>query len=316
MKRLLAVSLFALNVSAPAMAADLDREVGLIVSGVVDKWAGIQVIDADSFGDETVFATGTEGLLSIPLGDNLSIQNDAKVEYNDQAFDDVYSSIGARYWFQGAAHLSWRNPSQGLFGVFGGVGTGSYGFPVGGSSDYHFIGGEAQVYLDNITLYGQGGYVDVDGGQSIVPVGSIAPLAPLANFGVEDAIFARGVVRWFMDNGSRLELETTYMNMDVSGYLFESTDVDVISWGARYDFDFGNMPIFGSMPLFIGYRGTLRDGCSGGYLNGSTDITDHTIMIGTSYSFSGTRIEVDRNGATLDTPDFGNMIGCGGGGVG
>lgn len=313
MRKLLVASVLAITVSAPAMAADLDRELGLIVSGVVDKWAGVQVIDAEGYGDETVFANGTEGLLSIPLGENLSIQNDAKVEYNDQAFDDVSSSIGARYWFQGAAHLSWRNPSQGLFGVFGGVGTASYGFPVGARTDYNFIGGEAQLYLDNFTLYGQGGYVDVDSGQPFIPLGLITP-TDIRSSAVEDAMFARGVMRWFMDSGSRLELEATYVNMDVNTFI-DTAEVDAFSWGARYDFDFAGVPLFGSMPLFIGYRGTHRDGCSAGFVQSSSDVTDHTFMIGTSYSFSGTRIEVDRSGATLDTPDFGNMLGCGGGGL-
>ena len=46
-------------------------------------------------------------------------------------------------------------------------------------------------------------------------------------------------------------------------------------------------------------------------------------MIGTSYSFSGSPFNIDRNGATLDTPDLGNMSVChgfrgggGGGGMG
>ena len=48
----------------------MDREIGLIVSGVVDKWAGVQFID-DGLNDDTIFASGGEGRLSLPLGSSL-----------------------------------------------------------------------------------------------------------------------------------------------------------------------------------------------------------------------------------------------------
>ncbi len=288
-KALLATSVAVFAFAAPASAADFERELGLIVSGVVDSWAGVQFID-DGFNDDTVFTNGGEGLLSLPLGENMSIQTDVKYEYNTNATDspsdiDVF---GPRFSYQFATHGSWRDPSRGLIGAFGGMGSvdSSLGLlPASFRQDHRFVGGEAQFYIDNITLYGQGGYVDT------------------ANdfFGLDDGFFARGVVRFFPTSDSRIQLEGTYINMDYIDPAFG--DMEAFSVKARYDFTLAGMPVIGDTPIYIGYRGTFRDNCAF-----QEDLDDHTVMVGTSYSFSGDRLTVDRQGATLDTPDF--AIGC------
>ena len=281
-KLILATSVAFAAMTASAQAADLDRELGLIVSGVVDSWAGVQIIDAGPLGDDTVFATGGAGRLSLPLGDNLSIQNDVKYEYSTLANDAIDTTAGPRYSYQGAVHLSWRDPASGLFGAFGGMGTSNFG-PIG-STNHRFVGGEGQIYLDNITFYGQGGYVE------FTP-GDVAPT------GLDDGFFARGVFRWFLTNDSRFQIEGTYLNAD---FNLSGNDYESFSVGARYDFTLAGLPLIGDTALYIGYRGTFRDSC----LRNGAGIDDHTIMVGTSYSFSGDLITVDRQGATLDTPDF------------
>lgn len=290
MKKLLlttSVALFAF--AGPVNAADYEREMGLIVSGVVDSWAGVQFID-DGVEDDTVFTNGGEGLLSLPLGENLSIQTDVKYEYNTNATEspadiDVF---GPRFSYQFAVHASWRDPSRGLFGAFGGMGSNDTSTGLFGSfrQDHRFVGGEAQFYIDNFTLYGQGGYVET--------ANTFA--------GLEDGFFARGVVRYFLTNDSRIQLEGTYINMDY--FSAASGDMESFAVKARYDFVLAGMPVIGDTPIYLGYRGTFRDNCR---FDGS-DVDDHTIMVGTSYSFSGDRLTVDRQGATLDTPDF--AIGC------
>lgn len=288
-KVLLATSVAVFALSSPASAADFERELGLIVSGVVDSWAGVQFID-DGTDDDTVFTNGGEGLFSLPLGDNISIQTDVKYEYNTNATEspadiDVF---GPRFSYQFATHGSWRDPSRGLFGAFGGMGSVDSSTGIGASfrENFRFVGGEAQFYVDNFTLYGQGGYVETDN----------------SFFGLDDGFFARGVVRYFPTADSRIQLEGTYINMDYFGPA--AGDIEVFSVKARYDFVLAGMPVIGDTPVYLGYRGTFRDNC---VFDGS-DVDDHTIMVGTSYSFSGDRLTVDRQGATLDTPDF--AIGC------
>ncbi len=288
-KTVLAASAALIAFAAPASAADVDRDIGLIVSGVVDKWAGVQFINEQNNGDDTLFTSGGEGLLSLPLGENFSVQSDVKYEYNENALKapSFAAAWGPRYSFQGAAHLSWRDPSTALFGAFGGAGGNS--FNPGGSYDIRFVGGEAQIYLDSITLYAQGGYVGF--------------VADSGFTSLDDGLFARGVFRWFTAGGSRLQLEGTYADID---YLFNQGNTEWISGKVRYDFSIG-LPIIGDTPLYVAYRGTHRDNCT---FNGGDDVTDHTVMIGTSYSFNGDRKTIDRQGATLDTPDFGNMAVC------
>ncbi|WP_108881126.1 hypothetical protein [Anderseniella sp. Alg231-50] len=290
-KTLLATSVALFAFAGPAGAADFERDLGLIVSGVVDSWAGVQFID-DGTDDDTVFTNGGEGLLSLPLGENISIQSDVKYEYNTYATESAINNdaAGPRFSYQFATHGSWRDPSRGLFGAFGGMGSVDAGILGGGSfrQDHRFVGGEAQIYIDNITLYGQGGYVDT--------------VNDFGGLGLDDGFFARGVVRYFPTSDSRIQLEGTYINIDYVSAL--TGDMETFSVKARYDFLLTGMPVIGDTPIYIGYRGTFRENCS---FDGA-DRDDHTIMVGTSYSFSGDRLTVDRQGATLDTPDF--AIGC------
>ncbi|MEM9471833.1 MAG: hypothetical protein AAGA00_07735 [Pseudomonadota bacterium] len=286
-----------------AHAADMEyqRELGLIVSGVVDKWAGVQFIEGpENFAiigtstDDTVFVTGGEALLSLPAGDNLSIQSDFKYEYNSNALDSLSPGdvIGPEYMFQGAFHLSWRDPTSYLFGFFGGVGESSNGEF---NTSARFVGGEVQFYIDNLTFYAQGGYVD------------FAPQDTpfIGNVGLDDGIFARGVVRWFPTADSRLQLEGTYLNAEYSsGALVSFDDMEAFSVKARYDFTVAGLPILGALPVYVAYRGTFWNGCGESNIFASVDTDDHTVMVGTSYSFSGDKMTVDRQGATVDTPDF------------
>jgi hypothetical protein len=279
---------------ASAQAADLEveREVGLIVSGVVDTWIGAQFLDRGPLSDTTVLATGGEGLLSLPLGDNISLQNDVKYEYNTQANDNLSNSAGPRYSFQFAGHGSWRDPSIGLLGVFGGVGGQNHG--IVGSTEVAFVGGEFQYYMDTITLYGQGGFVDYSETNAFG-----------APYGLDDGYFGRGVLRWFMSDRSRFEVEASYFFTDFAASDYTT---DAFSVSTRYDFTLG-LPIIGETSLYIAWRGTWRSDCFRDVQSSDYDLNDHTIMLGTSYSFSGDRITVDRHGATLDTPDFNH--GCG-----
>ena len=287
-------------VTTPALSADLDyeRQVGLIVSGVVDKWAGVQIIDdlsRPTAQTGTVFINGGEGRLSLPLGANLSIQSDVKYEYNEYALEAPnLVALTPRYSFGGATHLSWRDPSYGLFGIFGGAGSADF---TGVDTYYRFLGGEAQFYANDLTFYAQAGWVDFSSPEMEFDVG-----VPAA----DDGIFARGVVRWFLSPTSRLQLEGSYLSTE---YSMVNSSLDTFSVEAGYDFTLAGMPVIGDTPIFLAYRGTFRDLCSVG-----EDVDDHTFMIGTSYSFSGDMLTVDRQGATLDTPDI-LANGCGGGGA-
>ncbi|WP_108879391.1 hypothetical protein [Anderseniella sp. Alg231-50] len=317
MKNLATISAVAvaLAISAnSATAADYEAQVQqLVVSGVVEKWVGYSFLSGIDNGDndtfdpdhESYFTSGQSGRLSLPLGDMLSLQMDADNEITVNAFrDDTDDDFSHAFGF--GLHLSARDPSRGLFGVFGAFGQGK-GDDNEGRHNFWAVGGEAQFYTDNVTFYLQGGYLDSEGVDVDPDDGP--------KDGLHDAFFVRGVARWFMTPDSRLQGEVAYANGkqdDADGSeIGRPFDMDVIQWGARYDTVISGLPLVGDSAVFIGYRGTHFDtGCCGP--DDSARGTEHTIMAGFSYHFGGqSLLEFDRVGATLDLPTFGRWVAAG-----
>ncbi len=87
-------------------------QLGLIVSGVVDQWAGVQFINEENGPSDAFFANGGEGLLSLPLGTNLSIQSDIKYEYNRYRTRSakLRRSMGAALFVPGRSPLELARP--------------------------------------------------------------------------------------------------------------------------------------------------------------------------------------------------------------
>jgi len=304
MKRLAATSAMALALAISvntAQAADLyvEQVQELVVSGYIDSWIGASFItnaqaqaNRDSDHD-SYMTTGQNGRLSLPLSDVLAIQTDINNEFTGNAFrsnsaDDFSHSVDF------GVHLSARDPSRGLFGVFGAFGQGKGDDDSAGRQNYWAVGGEAQFYTDMATFYVQGGYLD----------------SKDSDFGdrdgLHDAFFVRGVARWFMTPDSRLQGEVSYA--DGGQDDGDPEDMQVIQWGARYDTVISGVPLIGDSAVFVGYRGTYFDNncCSN---LGTGRFTEHTIMAGVSYHFGGmTLLDFDRVGATLDLPTFGRWV--------
>ena len=306
MKKLVATSAMAiaLAVSAnTAQAADMDYEQALrdvVVSGKVESWVGITVVTSvedDADPDEGSYGAAGGGVaLSMPLGNGLAMQMDANWE---RSMDTLGGTVGDDRFsdsFQGAVHLSKRDPSMGLLGVFGGAGQANFEGDAGNSANeaaFAFVGGEAQLYFQDWTLYAQAGAILSEGDDDI-----------LGNTDEgHEAFFVRGVARWFIDSMSRLQAEGAYANGDVDGNS-GSINMDIFEWGVRYDRMVG-LPILGDTQLFGAYRGNSFD-------KGDTDpgsFVTHTFMVGTSISFGGNSMqEFDRVGASLDTPNIGRWV--------
>ena len=233
MKKLAATSGMALALAISvntAEAADLyEAQVQeLVVSGYVDSWVGASFLSNVTNGNgnniapehDSYLTSGQSGRLSLPLGDMLSLQMDTDNEITGNAFrsnaqDDFSHS------FDFGLHLSARDPSRGLFGIFGAFGQGKGDNDDDGRQNFWAVGGEAQFYADNTTFYVQGGYLDskptYDGGDSD---------------GLYDAFFVRGVARWFMTPDSRLQGEVSYAD-GKQDEPTEALDMHVIQWGVR-----------------------------------------------------------------------------------
>ncbi len=317
----MAVACVAMTGNANAADMDYERAMELAVSGKVESWIGYSFVSdyspatggaANVLSHDDYFVSGTSGRLSLPLGDSLSIQQDVDLEMTGNVYKDETGN-NYIYSYQMGTHLSFRDPGMGLIGAFGGWGSGATDGNTGNNDDadsleFRFIGGEAQVYMEDFTFYVQAGYLDAERTNTNNQDDTF-----------RDAIFVRGVGRWFMSETSLLELEFSYADGDADT---EPDGHTILEWGIRYDTMLAGLPIIGDTAVFIGYRGARFEnedapgngGGGGGGEGGadSEDYLDHTIMVGTSWSFGGDNMkQFDRVGATLDLPNFGRWVASG-----
>ena len=151
--------------------------------------------DIDDLGDDEVFRGGAA--FSFPVGDMFGIQVDLTAL-------DAYgeTAIG------GAGHFFTRDPNSYLLGVYG-------GYVDSGPANAWYVGPEAELYLDNISIDAVGGIMDISngGGSEFYTMGKVALYASenlrlsvgastVANFESANA-----GVEWFMgDTGLPLSL--------------------------------------------------------------------------------------------------------------
>ena len=282
-----------------AQAADFEAQVQqLVVSGEVEKWSGVSFIgdfDTDGGGstpeDDTHWMFGGDARLSFPLGQNISIQQDVTVEVNSESlFREDGSTDGVDDYhdhsWQATTHLSFmRDPTWGLVGVFGGFGGGkSDGDPNGA----WFAGGEFQIYSGEWTFQGQVGYFD----SKEIDVST--------NESFQDAIFGRGVVRYYFDPNTRLQVEGAYADGVADG---DRDDHFLVEWGARFDTMLAGLPVVGDTDVFVRYRGNYVENTDSD--GGREWYDDHTVMVGANIGFGGmSRQDRERVGVALDAPNI------------
>jgi len=141
-----------------SLAADVETSTTLpAVSGPNGKVEiGGGWTDIEDFSSDEVFRGGAA--FSFPVGDMFGIQADLTAL---DAFGET--AIG------GAAHAFTRDPNSYLFGVYG-------GYVDAGSTDAWYVGPEAELYLDNISIEAVGGYMDISNGvgSEFYAVGTVA----------------------------------------------------------------------------------------------------------------------------------------------
>ena len=129
-----------------SMAADVETTTALPAvsapNGKVEIGGGWT--DIDDLGDDEVFRGGAA--FSFPVGDMFGIQADLTAL---DAFGET--AIG------GAAHFFTRDPNSYLLGVYG-------GYVDAGPANIWYVGPEAELYLDNISIEAVGGVMDISDG--------------------------------------------------------------------------------------------------------------------------------------------------------
>ncbi len=141
-----------------SMAADIETATALPAvsapNGKIEIGGGWA--DIDDLGDDEVFRGGAA--FSFPVGDMFGIQADLTAL-------DAYgeTAIG------GAAHFFTRDPNAYLLGAYG-------GYVDAGPANVWYVGPEAELYLDNISIEAVGGVMDISngGGTEFYAMGKVA----------------------------------------------------------------------------------------------------------------------------------------------
>lgn len=286
-KFLLATTILGLAaLSGSAMAADPTAPSAEgPFSAVLDGWVGGYFISGASGNvgpDETsMLDFGGDLRARMNLGDIIAIQGDASIERTDNTDATDQFEKG---WHVGG-HLSLYNDAW-LIGIMGATGEGDSDNE---TTKSWLLGGEGQMYLDQATLYLQAGYFDgkAEGNPD--------------EDAFHDAIFVRGVGRYFLSPETRLQAE-------LSGAWGEQDsddqNTDIYGWGVRADHQFTDM-----MSGFVGYQGAYYDNGSGG---DTGDYIDHQVRAGFSILLGRPDLmSVDRSGPTLDMPWLGHWAASG-----
>jgi hypothetical protein len=185
-----------------ALAADAGKTSLPAVSAVNGKIeVGGGFADYDGVDSDGVFYGAAS--LSIPLGYSFGAQADISVA---NAFDETGAG--------GALHLFTRDPNAYLFGLIG-------GYSDVGNANLAYVGGEGELYLDNISIEMAAGYLnaDPDGGPSR---DRFFALGDLAFYPVDNLRFSVGAA-------SVAQFETVNMQAE---YMLDSMPVSFKFRGA------------------------------------------------------------------------------------
>jgi hypothetical protein len=282
MRAVVTFALAALAVT-PAFAASQQQDwlasSGLHAGGSIGGEAAYLMFDPDNVDIDTPqrFNAGIFGTYGRPISSATSFQLDGAIDtaLQTDATDNQTMTEGVL-----AGHLSWRDPSSHLLGVFGGAGFATDGGDNDGPSSFVFGGVEGQAYLHGLTLQAQAGYLN--GHDNWLEA-------------INNAYFLRGVASFYFKPDTKLSLEVSYLhgarpnNDPDSGGV-----VDIPGWGARLDQAIGN----GGAAIFASWNG---------YDFRTTEESDapwvNEFKIGFVKRFgSGTILDNDRNGVGLDLP--------------
>lgn len=291
-----AISVYA---SGPASAADPAMAVApaappvmeRTISGTFDLFVGHDWRNSD--GDDwscssdacADYVIGGEARVDIPFGDTMGIQIDGAV-----MVPGGYGEPGdsPSHWLgnaQGGLHVYSRQDRY-LFGAFAGGGR----TWVGSSVDIglFFAGGEGQYHLNNnMTLYGQVGFVS---GSRDDTTGQL-----------ENAIFLRGVARYFFNSGmTKAEGEVSYVSGQASGDNASMWELGAELEHQAYTFAGGN----GMASIFARWEGRWGH------------VSDYDENPGAQRFYVGLKLNMNQStlqgrnlyGDTLDFPDFGGWV--------
>jgi hypothetical protein len=287
--RRIAVALIMALASVPATAADFEQQwdnvAGLHAGGVGALYLAYLMFDPANVDIDVAqrFNGGASGAYSMPISANASVQVDGAADLALQLQDDGDQTV-----LEGtiATHVSWRDPSSHLLGVFGGGGLSIDNGDNGEAIPFYFAGVEGQAYFDRITLQGQIGFLDGD---------------DVWLETIENAYFARAVASYYVTDSTKLSAEASYLHGDRPNNVPDSGGIiDIYGWGARLDHLFADHG-FGMFASYDGYDFRPTEESDHPWV--------HEFRIGlVKYFGSPSIIDNDRRAAGLDLPPASQWI--------
>ncbi|MDC9825066.1 hypothetical protein PRN20_15145 [Devosia sp. ZB163] len=180
--------------------------------------------------------------------------------------------------FDGALHGFYREEGF-LVGGFVQIGrdNADYNGFSDGETNRSYLGGEAQVFVDNLTLYGQGGMQKYD-------FGSGGPSLGLSGW------FGNLEARYFLTPNFSIEGRVGINTLEFE--IFDAT-LTTVSAGIGAEYKFDDLPL----SLFASY-----DYASTSFDQGpSNEVRDHRFLVGARFALGeDTLLDRDRNGASLE----------------
>jgi len=260
-------------------------------TGYVEVYSGWARTESEDDGFRTRFngwALGGAGRGNYWVNPGMSVQVDAQAE--GTSYDDPRccnrGNFSTHSYLVGG-HWSWRNPQQYLFGLFGGVGdAGGFGMFGEPSQRHGLIGGEAQWYWHQFTLYGQVGY------DTTLSSGDFVDNS--------NAWFIRGTGRYFINPNFLIEGTVMYANgnMDLNDGRNSSIDFQTWTWGVKGEWRFATAP-FSVFTKYQGSETSYDDSRNFGLRDAK--VTDHRVLFGLKLHMGDRTLQqTDRAGATLD----------------
>jgi len=206
------------------------------------------------------------------------IQGDLFGELTDTDNRNSYS-----YGIGGAAHIAKRFDTH-LVGVFGGyLHTDQDTRDGNETSGRVFAGVEAQRYYDDVTLYGQFGWIEGNWGSDDDGYDSLS-----------HAAFARAMVRYFVDSATRLDLSVAGFYGQMDDDFSDEVRGGSLSAAVEHQLHDSNFSIFTGYE--ISYYNQLEFG--------HDEIFEQTVSAGLKYRFGtdGSLKQQDRDRPSLDLP--------------
>ncbi len=240
-------------------------------------WLGGNEVDGGE--DDQMLFGGAALRAGMVFENRWIIQGDVFGELTDSRDDDSYV-----YGIGVAAHIARRFDTY-LLGVFGGYLHTDQDDDDTDTSGRAFAGLEAQRYFDDVTLYGQLGWLGGEWGSDADGKGDDS---------VSRAVMARAMIRYFVNPATRLDVSAAGF------YGYRNTDFENDTRGGSLTAAIEHQLHDSALSVFSGYE-------FGYYYEvdfGPEEVLEHTVWAGLKYRFGvdGTLKQQDRDRPNLDLP--------------